>query len=274
MPDWPPLTNANLISRLAMPNDEFAALALRLARRIEPRTLTDEAFERALSYPWERPAESYWIEDGSVELLSGDARPAASGGRRWPLLAFGSNGAPGVLARKLSVLPEDDRDVLVLAGELTGYTVGPSAHLALYGSLPATIEPLAAATERAAILMVTAQQFEALTLTEFNYRVVRLSGAPFVPDLDVPAPSGVLAYVSRWGVFDPGDGATGQAELLDVAARMILGPKSDARELVARVFGDYAWSLETAAPVLAAHSRPFGGSSWEVFSSSRAERMR
>lgn len=269
---WPPISDASIASRLAMPDDEFFALASKLARRIDPRALSDADFERALGYPWERPEGSFWMEDGSVELLDEQARPAAGDARRWPLLTFGSNGAPGVLAKKLAVLPEDERAILVLAGTLTGYAVAPSAHLALYGSLPATIEHDPAGSERAAVLMVTARQFEALTLSEFNYRVARLREGSFAPDLDVPAPAGLLAYVSRWGVFDPGDGSESQSELLDAAAKLILGPSAGARELVARVFSDYAWAVETAMPLLAKTARPFEPARWEIFSSSRAGR--
>lgn len=273
MTNWPPIENSNLASRLAMDNDDFAALAVKLARRIEPRELTEAAYVRALAYPWERPQRSFALADGVAMALQGGA-PVAAGGevRRWPLLSFGSNGVPAVLARKLSVLPEGDRDIVVLTGELEGYAIAASAHLALYGALPATIEPASSVRERAAVLMVTAEQFQALTLTEFNYRVVRLSGSPFTPDLELPRPVGILAYVSRWGAFGPDGGSNSQSELLDAAARLTLGGQSGARELVGRVFGDYAWAVEVAAPKLGKAARPFSDAGWEVLSSRRATR--
>ena len=102
MTNWPPIENSNLASRLAMDNDDFAALAVKLARRIEPRELTEAAYVRALAYPWERPQRSFALADGVAMALQGGA-PVAAGGevRRWPLLSFGSNGVPAVLARKV-----------------------------------------------------------------------------------------------------------------------------------------------------------------------------
>lgn len=276
---WPPISDVNLASRLRMNGDEFLALAVKLARRIPPREMSEADFERALGYPWERPLDSFWMEDGAVELLGGDARPAAGGEHRYPLLTFGSNGAPGVLAEKLSVLGEDARDVLVLTGWLRGFDVAPSAHIAAYGSMPATIVEAAETSVRAGLIMATAAQFEALTRTEFNYVVTRISGAPFEPDLDVPAPEAVLAYVSRAGAFAasgedaalkaiPAEGRAAreydQASLLDRAADLVLGEGLGGAELVRRAFADYAWATEVARPILSSASNPFVAEDWEL----------
>ena len=198
---------------------------------------------------------------------------------RYPLIAFGSNGAPGVLAKKLSVLGEDERDVLVLAGALAGFDVVASAHIALYGALPATIVPAPGTNARAGLLMVTAKQFTALTRTEFNYVVARIDGAPFTADLDWPMPDAVFAYVSRNGVFSvdgsavalkavPAEGRTlhelEQEHVLDAAASLILGPGSVAVDVVRETVADYAWVIEVARPALAAVSNPFAPEDWEL----------
>ena len=47
-------------------------------------------------------------------------RSSSHGGERHPLLAFGSNGAPERLALKFNDLPDDERELLVLAGHLHG----------------------------------------------------------------------------------------------------------------------------------------------------------
>lgn len=259
-----------------MDDAAFAELAIKLGGRIAPREFADADYERACEYPWERPEYSFWMEDGSVELLDAGARPHAGREHRYPLITFGSNGAPGVLAEKLSVLPEDERDVLALTGTLNDYAVAPSAHLAIYGSLPATIAPAQGTSVRAGLLMVTAAQFEVLTRTEFNYVLARLDGSRFKPDLSVPATESVFVYVSRRGVFAPdGLGAASQSsqrQLLDRAAEIVLGNGTPGRELVRRVFADYAWTTEVAQPALAAHAVPFNRDEWDLFSSSRAER--
>lgn len=281
MTSWPPITDANLASRLRMDGDEFLALAAKLARRIEPREMSAADYERALGYPWERPLDSFWMEDGAVELLGTDARPAAGGEHRYPLITFGSNGAPGVLAEKLSALDPDARDVLVLTGWLRGFDVVPSAHITVYGSMPATIVAAPGVSVRAGLIMATAAQFEVLTRTEFNYVVTRIDGQPFEPDLDVPAPEAVLAYVSRAGALAvdgedaalkaiPAEGRRAneydQSTLLDFAARLVLGEGFEGEELVRRVFADYGWATQVARPALAAVSNAFVPEDWTLLS--------
>lgn len=253
-----------------MGEEEFAALAAKLAHRIAAREFSDADYERACAYPWERPEHTFWMEDGAVELLDPGARPHAGRAQRYPLITFGSNGAPGVLAEKLAVLPEDERDVLALTGTLSEFTVAPSAHLAVYGALPATIVRDADSNTRAGLLMVTAEQFEVLTRTEFNYVLARIDGAAFSSDLDVAPPDSIFAYVSRWGAFAP-DGVAqasqaSQAALLDRAAELVIDEHADGRGLVHRVFSNYAWAVETAQPRLAEHAAPFVAAEWELFS--------
>lgn len=269
MTGWPPITDARLASRLSMGEAEFAQLALKLARRIPAREFTEADYLRACSYPWERPEHSFWMEDGAVELLDRGMRANAGREQRYPLVTFGSNGAPGVLAEKLAVLPEDARDVLALTGTLQGHAVAPSAHLAIYGALPATIVRSERAEARAGLLMVTAAQFEVLTRTEFNYVLARIDGASFACDLDVDPPDSIFAFVSRWGAFAPGGVAqaarASQAELLDRAAALVIDDHADGRGLVHRVFSSYAWAVETAQPRLAQRAAPFDADQWELF---------
>jgi hypothetical protein len=279
---WPPILDQNLAGRLAMDEAEFSALAARLGKRLGGRPFVNEDFERALGYPWERPVESYLMRDGSVQLLEmrDDIGALPLGGqKRFPLVTFGSNGAPGVLAHKLSVLGEDERDVLVLTGELAGHDVVASAHVAIYGAMPATIVPAAETSVRAGLLLVTAEQFTALTRTEFNYAVARIDGAAFTPDLNWAAPEAVFAYVSRNGVF-AADGshvalkavpARGrecheleQEHLLDAAAEVILGAGAAAIDVVRATITDYAWSVEVARPALAAVTNPFSPEDWQL----------
>lgn len=281
MTAWPPILDERVESRLAMDAEAFSALARKLAARVGGRAYAPADFERAVAYPWERPSLSYWMQDGSVELLDTASAAAVDlgGEPRYPLVAFGSNGAPGVLAEKLTVLGIDERDVLVLAGELAGYDVVASAHVAIYGALPATIVPASGARVRAALLLVTAAQFTALTRTEFNYVVARLAGAPFASDIGVATPDEVFTYVSRNGSFAPdGEAAALQAvpaarrtlrefsqvDLLERAAALVLGEGAGAAEVVRQTVEDYAWAVEVARPALADAAEPFRPGDWEL----------
>src|SRR4051812_38750893 len=117
---WPPILHDNLAGRLAVQEGGFAAPAGRPGARLGGGSMDDSAFERALNYPWGRPVESFFMQDGAVELLGPGADLGSlplGDAERYPLVAFGSNGAPGVLAAKLAVLEPDERDVLVLTGE-------------------------------------------------------------------------------------------------------------------------------------------------------------
>jgi hypothetical protein len=276
---WPPIKNERLHSRLLMGDDEFAALSLKLGRRLGGREFSPEDYERAISYPWERPRDSFWMEDGAVEILGAADHPAAGREQRYPLITFGSNGAPGVLAAKLSVLAEDERDVLVLAGELNGFDVVHSAHVALYGALPATIVRSPGTSVRAGLIMATAAQFEALTMTEFNYRLARVDGAAFAADLDVPAPADVFIYVSRAGSFSIGGESVGleavpsrgrsiatlsQPAVLDAAAAVTIGEGASGVDVVQKTIEDYAWSVDVARPALAATTNPFNPDDWQL----------
>lgn len=279
---WPPILDQNLAGRLAMDVSEFSALAERLGARLGGRPIEDGDFERALGYPWERPVESFYMDDGSVQLLGpGDDLTALDLGEeeRYPLITFGSNGAPGVLSAKLSVLEEDARGVLVLTGDLSGYDVVASAHVALYGAMPATIVPSSETVARAGLLLVTAEQFTALTRTEFNYAVARIDGGAFSADLDWPAPDAVFAYVSRNGAFTIDGNHVGlkavpatprewheleQEHVLDAAAELILGPGASAFDVVRETIADYAWSVKVARPALSGVTNPFSPEDWQL----------
>lgn len=283
-----PITNPKLIRRLQLSEPEFERFACDLAGRIGRREFSAPQFERALAYPWDRPRESYLLSGGDVSVIVDTDRDdllaraltgmATDGSPVYPLLTFGSNGAPAILARKLESLPEHEREVLVLAGRLNGYDVGFSAHFAIYGSLPATIIPSPGTGVRAALLLVTAAQFEALTWTEFSYTVVSLPGESFAADLQIAGTDELFAFVSRNGNlrvdgqdvamaaipaterFSP---AIEQSEALSVAADAVLdGAGSEG--LVRRVIEDYAWAVGDARPRLCDLRNPYRPDDWDL----------
>ena len=283
-----PITNPKLIRRLQLPEAEFHEFARDIADRIGQREYSESQYERALAYPWDRPRESYLLSGGDVSVIVDTDRDdhlaraltglATDGSPVYPLLTFGSNGAPAMLARKLESLPEREREVLVIAGRLGGYDIGFSAHFAVYGSLPATIIPSPGTGVRAAVLWVTATQLEALTWTEFSYLVAMLPGDAFKADLQIAGPREIYAFVSRNGNLQV-DGedvamaavpatdrfapAIEQSEALALAAQAVLGdPNPEA--LVRRVVEDYPWAVNEARPMLSPLRNPFAPDAWPL----------
>src|SRR4051812_33831360 len=89
----------------------------------EPRPQTRaEIFARAAEYPYPAPMRSF-LQLGDRAITLPD--PLALSGRR-PLLAYGANAAPTILARRLGALPHEP--LPVLRAELPGFDVVFSAH--------------------------------------------------------------------------------------------------------------------------------------------------
>ncbi|MCW3010649.1 MAG: hypothetical protein JWO90_1053 [Solirubrobacterales bacterium] len=289
---WPPIEEPGLRERLAMDDAAFAAFMLEMRRSVPARRFTPEVWATAVGYPWERPARSYLLDGERVELL--EALPAArrrallegrasgpDGGPRYPLLAFGSNGAPSTLQRKFAHLDASERRVLVLAGELRGFDVGAVAHPTSYGSMAASLFESPGTAVRAAVLMVTAVQLTQLCWTEIGYRFGRLDHVAFAADEDGLVLDAVFAYAARLGTFSP-DGeplalgaipaagrtakALGQEELLTRAAALMLGEGATAEALVRRIFEGLAGLPPEASARIAATGRPFAPPTWTPWS--------
>jgi SAM-dependent methyltransferase len=267
--EWPTITDPALLERLALEDDQFVAYAFELWAALPRRELQPAVFEWALGYPWERPASSYILRGEAVELLD-DVAPAkrsstvrAFTADRHPLLSFGGNAAPSWLARKFAHFPEEpDRTVLVLAGELHGFDVGPAASLAPTGYMPATLFASRGTAVRAAVVWATPAQVTQLTWSEIPYRLVRLDDARFVMDEADVEVDQIFAYVHRLGSFCidgspvalaaiPASRRTARAltqrELLDVAARIVMRADAKAEDLVHAIFDDMAGVTKRAA---------------------------
>jgi hypothetical protein len=277
-----------------MPDEEFIPLAMGWAQAVGPREFSEELYERALGYPWARPAESFLLTGEEVEPFEGvppDVRDVVSGHaegspERYPLLGFGSNGSPETLMRKFGGLSGDDQRVLVVAGDLHDYDVGAAAAPTFYGSLPGTIFSSPGTAVRASVLWVTAAQLVNLTWSEVSYRLGRLEDVRFEPDEgDAPPVESVLAFVSRWGAHCV-DGevvamhaipassrvapALTQEELLDDIARVAFGETATSRDLVQRVMADFGAVATTMVPALHETARPFQCDRWTPFPASSA----
>ncbi len=284
---WPPITEPALLERLALDDEQFFAFIREMAAALGRRAYEPALLERALAYPWKRPARSYVLRDKEVELLDDLGLAArrrtveAFAAARHPVLAFGSNAAPSTLTAKFAHFPEEeDRTVLVLAGDLHGFDVGASASPTGYGVMPAALFASPGTVVRAALLWVTGTQFTLLTWSELSYLLGRLDGAHFaVDDADIEVDE-LFAYVSRFGAFCVGGapvalaaiGATGrtaavltQEELLGAVARLVLGLNARAEDFVRAVFENMAEVVARLPDAVWSSSLPLAPRHWTPF---------
>lgn len=130
---------------------------------------TAAILERALAYPYATPERSYLYRDGGLEQLPAGG-PDLSG--RTPLLAYGANAAPEVLARKLVSLP--GVELPVMRGELEGFDVAYSAHVSPYGAVPATLVESPGTVAPVFVIHPTPEQRALLATSELNYDLVEV----------------------------------------------------------------------------------------------------
>jgi hypothetical protein len=111
------------------------------------------------------------------------------------LLAYGSNGSPEVLSRKLALSADP---VLVEPGWLHDFDVVYSAHISPYGAVPATLQRSPGTVVRVAVLHLTPEQMRVVSATEPNYEPTQLADVRC--DLAGGATrTDISAYLSRHG---------------------------------------------------------------------------
>jgi hypothetical protein len=124
-----------------------------------------------LRYPFDVPSHSFTWSAGGVEPLSSSLSVDEISAGRHPVLAIGSNASPAQLTRKF----DDSRFtdpwspeacIPVLAAVVDGVDVVYGAHLAWYGSLPATLLDTAGARAHVYITWLTDRQMERMNETE------------------------------------------------------------------------------------------------------------
>ena len=290
VPNWPRITEPELLERLTMDDRQFGAYVASLLAALPPRTYEAAYLTRAIGYPWSRPEGSFMVSDGKVTLLEGMGAEerdrsirhftAAEAGRL-PVIAIGSNAAPKVLETKFAHFPgEEDRVVLALTGSLHDFDVGVAAQPALYGSMPATIFPSPGTAVRATVLWVTPAQFTQLAWSEISYRLGRLRARFEVDESDTELDE-VLVFVSRFGAFCvdgepvalaavPATGRTArsltQEQALDAAAALAIGPQATAEMLVRAIFEDLGRLGPRLVETVNRESRQFASERWTAFS--------
>ncbi|HEX6229353.1 MAG TPA: hypothetical protein VFZ41_07810 [Solirubrobacterales bacterium] len=181
-----------------------------------------DALERALGYPFAAPARSFALVEGrEVDLTAIDVDRSG----RTPLLAYGSNASPPVLARKLG---PDTEPVPVVRAVLSRFDVVYSAHIAAYGSVPATLRRSPGTELFAFVAYLTTRQVKLISETEPNYELGRLD------DLSCRLETGeelrdAAAYLSRHGCLLAGDAPVAVRE---VPARRRALPEMSQRQVL------------------------------------------
>jgi hypothetical protein len=188
----------------------------------------EEIVLRALEYPFARPSTSVVVVgDRELELIEldmldlGSSRVRAEsaegsladacedagvpvdalGGRRTPVLAYGSNASPSGMRWKF---PEARQAVTpLLRGTLGGLDVVYSAHIAVYGSVPATLQRSPGTTVETFVALLTEAQLERVAAWEINGRHQLLRDVELTLE-GADAPAEVGAFVSRHGCLTTG----------------------------------------------------------------------
>ena len=153
----------------------------------------DETLARARAYPFPRPRTSVLIEGGSVRPLHELGEPLTRDRR--PVLAYGSNASPASLGWKFP--RERDAVVPLIRATMRDVDVVYSAHIAVYGSVPATLQGSPGTGVETFVALLTDAQLELVAGWEINATYETLA-VDLAPDLG-PAPETVGAFVSRHG---------------------------------------------------------------------------
>ena len=127
----------------------------------------------ALSYPFDPPTESYLFSHGRAQAIVGALDLAG----RLPVIAAGSNASPTRLAQKFG--SAGDTVIPVETATLPDHVAAYSAHVARYGSIPATMHPEPGAAAAIHLTWLDAEQCERMHESEsigLNYGFYRLSG--------------------------------------------------------------------------------------------------
>ncbi len=286
MRDWPPIAEPELLQRLALDDEQFAAFFRELMAAWPRREFDPAAFEHALGYPWERPAGSFVLAGDDVELLRDldpvrrESTVAAFTEDRHPIVSFGANASPSRLSMKFRHFPrETDREALVLTGDLHDLDVGVVPSVPLLGYMPGSLFASPGTAVRAAVVWVTPAQVEQLAWSEMTYRLGRLEDARFEAheaDLEI---DDVFAFVARLGAFCingvpvalaavPAERRTApaltQTELLDVVAGLVLGPDARAEDVARAACDDLPEVMARASQTVWPRGRQLS-SRWTPF---------
>jgi len=160
--------------------------------------MSPDTLHRALSYPYEIPANSYVVNGKTHQVLNPCAPMPDVSGRR-PILAIGSNQSPEQLIRKFN--GSDLGPIPVIRARLKDFDIVYSSHVASYGSIPATLRHSPGTRVTLFVNWLTPEQEARMHETEIptgNYHFGELDGIELQLDFG-PAMTSAYVYSSRRG---------------------------------------------------------------------------
>lgn len=169
-----------------------------------------EAARHARSYPFAIPGHSYLFEDGRFTRLGA---ADFERGDRTPVLAAGSNQSPAQLTRKFASFgPGPASRIPAQRGTLADFDVVYAAHLAGYGSVPATFQASPGTAVTVFVLWLDPAQLARMHQTEANYTFDRLSNLSISFD-DGRTLEAAFGYSSKVGCLNFGGDCASLAEI-------------------------------------------------------------
>lgn len=165
----------------------------------------------AKAYPFPIPDNSFLYDNG-VTRPADPARMIRDG--RTPVLAAGSNQSPEQIHRKFGKLPGDVQ-VPAQRGRLHDFDVVYAAHLAGYGSVPATFQESPGTVVTVFVQWLDAPQLVRMHETEGNYSYDCLSAIRIELDDGDGELTEAFAYSSKVGCFNR---AGSPASLTEISA--------------------------------------------------------
>ena len=158
----------------------------------------EDRIRHAKSYPFEIPERSYVYRRGVAHAFDADAPPR---GGRMPVLAAGSNQSHHQIARKFNDHPSGDV-IPSQRGRLHDFDVVYAAHIASYGSIPATFQHSPGTAVSVFVLWLDEPQLARMHETEGNYTFDHLHSVRIELDDDSEVLSEAYSYSSKIGCLN------------------------------------------------------------------------
>lgn len=180
----------------------------------------------AKSYPFPAPDHCFVYEAGAWRRLDG----VVDRNDRVPVLAAGSNQSPEQLARKYGAIA-DIGPIPAQRGRLADFDVVYAAHLASYGSVPATFQHSPGTAVTVFVLWLSERQLARMHETEGNYTYDHLTGVRVTLDAGESLDE-AYAYSSKVGCLNHQGGC---ASLAAIGAERRRFPALTQAEMLAAV---------------------------------------
>jgi hypothetical protein len=177
----------------------------------------EDRIRHAKSYPFEIPERSYVYRRGAVHEFDADPRHRHG---RVPVLAAGSNQSHRQIARKFDAHPSGDV-IPSQRGRLHDFDVVYAAHLASYGSVPATFQHSPGTVVSVFVLWLDEAQLVRMHETEGNYTFDHLERVRVELDDNGEVLSEAYSYSSKIGCFNHAGACVSLSEI-SAAGRQFL----------------------------------------------------